>query len=62
MKDTNHPELPKDEINFVLHVDGVEGWSWADIRNNGAVKNPSVNLFNEMQVKKRDTDENTKMG
>ena len=28
-------ELPVDgEIHFILHVDGVEDWSWANIRNN----------------------------
>jgi hypothetical protein len=26
-------ELPEGEINFILHVDGAEGWSWANIRN-----------------------------
>ena len=53
LQDTKHPELPDGEVNFLLHVDGAEGWSWADIRNNGAVTNPSVNLFNEMQVGKQ---------
>ncbi len=52
LQKTNHPELPEGEINFLLHVDGAEGWSWADIRNNGAVTNPGVNPFNEMQAKK----------
>lgn len=28
-------ELPiNGEISFILHVDGAEGWSWANIRNN----------------------------
>lgn len=45
---TNHPELPKGEIQFHLHVDGAEAWSWADIRNNGAVKNPTLNPHNEI--------------
>jgi len=27
-------ELPKGEINFILHIDGAAGWSWANIRNN----------------------------
>lgn len=26
-------ELPTGEIHFILHVDGAEGWSWANIRN-----------------------------
>jgi hypothetical protein len=52
LRDTNHPELPSGEISFLLHVDGAESWSWADIRNNGAVSNPGVNPWNEMQDKK----------
>ena len=47
LRATNHPELPEGEISFTLHVDGKEEWSWADISNNGAVRNPSVNPFNE---------------
>lgn len=27
-------ELPKGEINFILHVDGLRDCSWANIRNN----------------------------
>ena len=49
LRSTNHPELPKGEISFLLHVDGAESWSWADIRNNGVVTNPGVNPFNELQ-------------
>jgi hypothetical protein len=30
-------------------VDGAQGWSWADIRNNGAVQQPGVNPWNEQQ-------------
>lgn len=29
-------ELPDGEIQFILHVDGAEGWSWANIRNSSA--------------------------
>jgi hypothetical protein len=47
LRETNHPELPEGEINFHLHVDGAESWSWADIRNNGAIGDPSVNPHNE---------------
>ncbi|HLA29278.1 MAG TPA: hypothetical protein VJZ49_15435 [Syntrophales bacterium] len=48
LRETNHPELPKDgEISFSLHVDGDEDWSFADIRNNGDVENPGVNTWNE---------------
>lgn len=49
LKDINHPELPDGEISFHLHVDGAEGWSWADIQNNGSVQNASVNPHNEVQ-------------
>lgn len=49
LRETNHPELPAGEIQFSLHVDGAEAWSWADIRNNGAVTNPGVNPWNEAQ-------------
>jgi hypothetical protein len=49
LRDTNHPELPGGEISFNLRVDGAEPWSWADIRNNGAVTNPGVNPWNESQ-------------
>ena len=49
LRDTRHPELPEGEISFYLHVDGAESWSWADIRNNGAVSDPEVNPWNEKQ-------------
>ncbi len=41
LRGTNHPELPKGEITFRLHVEGEYGWSWADIKNNGDVVDPS---------------------
>lgn len=49
LRATEHPELPGGEIAFTLHVDGAETWSWADIRNNGAVTEPGVNPWNEAQ-------------
>lgn len=49
LRETNHPELPVGEIQFQLHVDGAESWSWADIVNNGAIRNPTVNPWNESQ-------------
>lgn len=52
LRETNHPELPTGEIQFSLHVYGREAWSWADIKNNGAVENPPVNPWNESQDKK----------
>jgi len=47
LQETQHAELPKGEISFHLHVSGAEAWSWADIRNNGAVVNPSMHPRNE---------------
>lgn len=47
LRSTDHPELPAGEIEFVLHVKGAAKWSWADICNNDAVKNPGVNPWNE---------------
>ena len=54
LRNTHHPELPKDnvEIQFSLLVKGDESWSWADIKNNGAVTKPSVNPHNEGQDKR----------
>jgi len=49
LAETNHPELPHGEIQFTLHVQGSNPWSWADIRNNGAVTNPDINQWNEQQ-------------
>lgn len=51
LRDTGHPELPPVgvEIDFQLHVDGAESWSWADIRNNGAAGNTGINPHNEAQ-------------
>lgn len=49
LRETNHPELPQGEINFNLHVDGAEVWSWADIKNNGSVLIAIVNPWNESQ-------------
>jgi len=55
LRETNHPELPEGEIYFKIHVEGASGWSWADITNNAAVENPSVNIFNERQDKYKET-------
>ena len=48
LRETNHPELPEGEIRFLLHVDGAELWSWADICNNGSVDKPGINPWNEL--------------
>lgn len=49
LRATGHPELQAGEIDFRLHVEGAEAWSYADIRNNGRVPTPSVNPHNELQ-------------
>ena len=49
LRDTDHPELPEHEIRFEIHIEGAKQWSWADIRNNEAVRNPSINPHNEAQ-------------
>jgi hypothetical protein len=49
LRDTGHPEIPAGEIQFTLRVEGRESWSWAEIRNNGAVTNPGINPHNEAQ-------------
>ena len=53
LRATQHAELPgaSEEISFLLHVDGAESWSWADIRNNGAVGEPGINPHNELMAK-----------
>ena len=51
LRETGHPELPDDEIKFLIHVEGERSWSWADIRNNGYFteeNKPGVNPHNEM--------------
>ena len=52
LRATDHPELPSGEVQFSLHVEGTADWSWAEIRNNGAVINPGVTLHNELQDKR----------
>lgn len=55
LREMNHPELPTGEITFHLHVEGAESWSWADIKNNGAVSldeaERTKNPWNESQAK-----------
>lgn len=48
LRATDHPELPDGEIKFSLHVDGSTHWSFAEIKNNSAIVNPSVNPHNEL--------------
>ena len=51
LRETGHPELPSGEISFTLSVQGAEAWSWAVIKNNGAVPTPVYNPHNEAQEK-----------
>ena len=46
----NHPEMPKSEPSFKIHVDGAESWSWADIEPNWkyAKNQTSPNPWNEV--------------
>ena len=40
---TENAELSNGEINFILHVDGKEVWSWANIQNNNkSIEVPDV--------------------
>ena len=51
LQETYHPELPDGEIQFILHVDGAENWSWANIRNNNPKKMTQTNgLIRNMTV------------
>jgi len=43
IKATKHPELPEGEVTFEIRIEGATGWSWAVIKNNGAVENPGIN-------------------
>ncbi len=52
LRETNHPELPKGEIDFALRIHGAELYSWALIQNNGAITDPSVNPHNEIMDKR----------
>lgn len=52
LKETASDELPDGEINFILHVDGAENWSWANIRNSSArdIQVPD-DLIDNMSIK-----------
>jgi len=48
LRATDHPELSKGEINFSLHVNGAEDWSWADIKNNNSLTIPKLNPWTDI--------------
>ncbi len=52
LQEIKHSELPSGEIQFFLHVDGAEGWSWANIRNNNPenIMTPMTNLIQNLTV------------
>lgn len=55
----NHPEMPKEKLDFNLHIIGKESWSWADIKPNWIFNDanpPSVNPFNEMMGREENND------
>ncbi len=45
----NHPEMPKENPKFTLHVGGKEIWSFADIEPNWKYEDtkPGINPWNE---------------
>jgi len=53
LQETADYELPLGEVNFILHVDGADPLSWANIRNNSGrdVLIPAM-LDKNMSVKK----------
>lgn len=50
----NHPEMPKTCPNFFIHIDGVQSWSFAEIKPNWHFDStpPSINAFNERDLSK----------
>ena len=47
-----HPEMPKQQPDFKIHINGKESWSWADIEPNWKYENksPRINPWNETQA------------
>jgi hypothetical protein len=41
IREIDHPEMDNENIRFLLHVQGREDWSYADIRENSAVHGES---------------------
>lgn len=49
-----HPEMPTEKPRFYMHVEGKEGWSFADIHPNWTFNDqdkPNVNPHNEEVAK-----------
>lgn len=51
--DLKHPEMPGEKPKFHLHIDGKEGWSFADIKPNWIFddghEKAGINPFNERE-------------
>lgn len=45
LQEIQDDELPTGEINFILHIDGKEDWSWTNIRNYNAKNDPIPNIL-----------------
>lgn len=46
IRELNHPEMDNSNIQFQLHIQGKESWSYANIHENSKKPGP-VNIFNE---------------
>ena len=54
LQEVNDSELPKGEISFILHIDGAEDWSWANIRNYNEKDTPVPNIIDRNLSRKKD--------
>ena len=50
LQETGHDELPEGKVTFILHVDGAEAWSWANICNDKDTLVPYI-LIQNLTVK-----------
>lgn len=53
--DLDHTEMPTERPIFILHVEGKESWSWANINPNWTFdenNKPGINPWNEINIKK----------
>lgn len=48
IKALNHPEMDNANVKFLLHVDGKESWSFADIHENSKASPLIQNPWNEI--------------
>jgi hypothetical protein len=51
----NHPEMPEEKPKFMLHVGGLEDWSFANISPNWTYdenNKPTTTAWNEWQARK----------